>query len=231
MKKVIIILSVLFMIPITVFADENSQQTEPKYEVKLLETDQNGNEVKKGDVQLENDVWIHQYYITKGTENKIYYISVSNKNNQSEQIIKEYGTGAFSNDWEVSDQGYPYFLLKYTHNSAGNYKYNLLHASIKDTNGAVIENHTIKVIYVNSQNQEQQNVSNNITSNDLNSSNNHTQTKDEIDLKINYLLDFQSYIIYSSYITFKMLIKDMKIFISCLLLYPYNISFYHVLQQ
>ena len=61
MKKVIIILSVLFMIPITVFADENSQQTEPKYEVKLLETDQNGNEVKKGDVQLENDVWIHQY--------------------------------------------------------------------------------------------------------------------------------------------------------------------------
>ena len=72
MKKVIIILSVLFMIPITVFADENSQQTEPKYEVKLLETDQNGNEVKKGDVQLENDVWIHQYYITKGTENKIY---------------------------------------------------------------------------------------------------------------------------------------------------------------
>ena len=31
MKKVIIILSVLFMIPITVFADENSQQTEPKW--------------------------------------------------------------------------------------------------------------------------------------------------------------------------------------------------------
>lgn len=191
MKKVIIILSVLFMIPITVFADENSQQTEPKYEVKLLETDQNGNEVKKGDVQLENDVWIHQYYITKGTENKIYYISVSNKNNQSEQIIKEYGTGAFSNDWEVSDQGYPYFLLKYTHNSAGNYKYNLLHASIKDTNGAVIENHTIKVIYVNSQNQEQQNVSNNITSNDLNSSNNHTQTKDEINPETGDLLSIK----------------------------------------
>lgn len=191
MKKVIIILSVLFMIPITVFADENSQQTEPKYEVKLLETDQNGNEVKKGDVQLENDVWIHQYYITKGTENKIYYISVSNKNNQSEQIIKEYGTGAFSNDWEVSDQGYPYFLLKYTHNSAGNYKYNLLHASIKGTNGAVIENHTIKVIYVNSQNQEQQNVSNNITSNDLNSSNNHTQTKGEINPETGDLLNIK----------------------------------------
>lgn len=191
MKKVIIILSVLFMIPITVFADENSQQTEPKYEVKLLETDQNGNEVKKGDVQLENDVWIHQYYITKGTENKIYYISVNNKNNQNEQIIKEYSTGAFSYDWEISDQGYPYFLLKHTNNSAGNYKYNLLNVTIKDTNGAVIENHTIKVIYVNSQNQEQQTVSNNITSNDLNSSNNHTQTKGEINPETGDLLNIK----------------------------------------